>query len=137
MFYMNMRAFNEGEQAERYKANKAYEKAKARKEELDRDSRRYNSDISNWKKHDEKLDIAHQHYPLNGKDSDNSKADKNASNFNSKAWHARYGNPNPENTIKARPMTDEEYKRATDSANRHDRRHTKNECGIFESVEII
>lgn len=151
MFYMNMRAFNEGEQAEKYKANKAYEKAKERKEELDRQSKRYNSN-TNWHKHaervakekgrdlttDEKMNIANQHYPLGELgEKDNYKADKSASDFNSKAFHARYGNPDLNNHIKARPMTDEEYRRATDAANRHDRRHPKNECGIFESVKFI
>ena len=99
MFYMNMRAFNEGEQADKYR------------------EKRMANTIS--KDNDESSRAERRHYKsLGDPDYENAKS--------------QYDHQNRKDNI-----TDK--MNAIDGIKRHNRRHEnlKEDCGIFESVEII
>ena len=128
MFYMNMRAFNEDEQADAYKKRKEEERLKREKEADDRAKRRYgsgsvgnkmtaqNPNHAKYKgdKEKNKSGITKIFNSINGGIDDIERK------YDTNDILHRYSNIN-----------DDKY----DAVNRHLRRH--NECGIFESVELI
>ena len=130
MFYMNMRAFNEGEQAEAYKKRKAEEEARKENERKERDKRRYGSGSVG----DRMTRYNPNHYDYKGdKEKNIHGVDKMINSINGKIDDMDRKEIANEKLHRNSDIYDDKY----DAINRHLRRHPKNECGIFESVEII
>lgn len=154
MFYMNMRAFNEGEQAEAYKKKKEEERRKSFDDQINRANHRANQNSdNNFIHHAEKeaekegktifdIDIKRLEELKNHHKNDNHNNCAHTSQKVSKEADRRYENrdkdPNSyKNLNRNNDISLSNYRNANDAANRHDRRHPKNECGIFESVKFI
>ena len=144
MFYMNMRAFNEGEQADAYKKRK-------REEELNdwKSNRQRHTDVDYSKDGKSKVYNAATRSSDYDKDKGRNltKAEKNGLDEKKALEHEKkmrdiaqksseITRKESENRNNSRDF-DDEYRTAMDATNRHLRRHPKNECGIFESVKII
>ena len=155
MFYMNMGVLNEGEQAEAYKKRKAEEEARKEKESDDRVIRRYKAEkddkggYDHWHSagykmtpHNPNYGLMHPIKTCKGVMNDR-KRERDITNktmqvvernkigtpisYKNKDEYSHYGSP--------KQLMD-----ADDAINKHFRRHPeklKEDCGIFESVEII
>ena len=149
MFYMNMRAFNEGEQAEAYKKRKVEERIKDYENNRPRSMHQmYSSDGKS------KIYYAASDRGISDYDSDKgrviTKAEKNGLDEKRALKHVE---KMKDNARKASEITrkemknrnnderfDKYYQVAMDATAKHLRRHPesyKEDCGIFESVEII
>ncbi len=144
MFYINMRAFNEGEQAEAYKKRKEeekynnYEKNQQRHMDVnytnDGKSKAYNANTRglDYDK-DKKRDLTKAE--KNGLDEKKAlEHEKKMQDIAQKASEKTRREMQNRNNSKD---FDRNYQIAIDATNRHLRRHPNNECGIFESVKFI
>ena len=155
MFYMNMRAFNEGEQAEAYKKRKEEEKARKEKESDDRAERRYKAEKGDDGRYNSWVDAGRKMTPQNpnygimhpiktykGAMNDNKRADDIRNKTMQVKEKDKNGRPIVYTSKKEYDYygTPKELMDYGDAINKHFRRHPeklKEDCGIFESVEII
>ena len=154
MFYMNMRAFNEGEQAEAYKKRKEEEKARKEKESDDRAERRYKAEKIDdnsyrWVGAGHKMTpqnpnygIMHPIKTVKGVMNDNKRDDAIRDKTSQVKERDKNGRPTIYTNKKEYEHhgTAKEIMDADNAIRKHFRRHPeklKEDCGIFESVEII
>ena len=147
MFYMNMRAFNEGEQAEAYKKRKEDEKLDKQIETEERAARRADCGIyrpnKNCKTGDKmtpqnpNYGIKHPIKTIKGKKADKKLEEDILNKTNNNPEYNCYRSAGGNRSGRS-VMID--YMNGNDAIKRHFRRHPeklKEDCGIFESVEFI
>lgn len=152
MFYMNMKAFNEGEQAEAYKKRKEEEKAKERKETDDRLKGRYRAFKDKdghtgylepgrkMTKQNPNFGIKHPIKSIKGAMEDNKFEDavKNKTmQFDKEENGRKYYKNKKEYDIHGTTL---DVMNGSDAINRHFRRHPeklKENCGIFDCLEML
>ena len=135
MFYTNMGVFNEGKQAEEYKRRKEEERERQEDAIEERDWRRYSQHNLG-----DKMTPRNPNFASFAKDVKEKNTDELDTNLGSHVLKGMSDDRKRRGKVYETLKDGPHYRYSYDAVNKHLRRHPeklKEDCGIFESIELV